>query len=148
MSKDQFRSANFKIIILWPHGKLKFLLAPPLQFIITQILSFLICIIGTAVLLEHATYGSRIQPIIHHTMMRLIMTSEYPRSADTLKMIQEGVSRARESVGSQILIISRFRLAAVVQRDRTTTCCSGSHCRWPVVTLLQATPTSTGASTS
>lgn len=153
MPKDQFCLAVYKSIFCWilrPYGKFKLLFVSPFQFIITQILSFLICIIGTAVLLEHATYGSRIQPIIHHTMMRLIMTSEYPRSADTLKMIQEGVS---STLGVAVIRFltnfpPNFRLAAAVQKDRTTICCSGSRCRWPAVTPSRATPTSTGASTS
>lgn len=60
-------------------------------FILTQILCFLLCIIGAAVLLEHATHNSRIQPIIRYAMTRFIMTSEYPASANALKMIQENI---------------------------------------------------------
>jgi hypothetical protein len=62
------------------------------QFIVTQILCFLLTIIGAAVLLEHATHNSRIQPMIRHAMTRFIMTSEYPASSTALRMIQENVS--------------------------------------------------------
>lgn len=62
------------------------------QFTGTQILCFLLAIFGTAILLEHATYDSRIQPMIRHTMNRLIMTSEYQPSTSMLKLIQESVS--------------------------------------------------------
>jgi len=62
-----------------------------LIFTVTQILCFLLAIFGTAILLEHATYESRIQPMIRHTMNRLIMTSEYQPSTDMLRLIQESV---------------------------------------------------------
>jgi len=62
-----------------------------LVFLITQIICFLLAIFGTAILLEHSTYDSRVQPMIRHTMNRLIMTSEYQPSTDMLRLIQESV---------------------------------------------------------
>lgn len=62
------------------------------QFTITQIICFLLAIFGTAILLEHSTYNSRIQPMIRYTMHRLIMQSEYPPATDMLRLIQESVS--------------------------------------------------------
>ncbi|CRK86592.1 CLUMA_CG000161, isoform A [Clunio marinus] len=60
-------------------------------FTITQIICFLLAICGTAILLEFSTYGSRIQPMIRHTMNRLIMTSEYQPWSGMLSLIQESV---------------------------------------------------------
>lgn len=60
-------------------------------FIGTQVLSFILMTVGSAVLMEFSTMNSSIQPMIRDTMTRLIMTSEYPKSSVTLKMIQENV---------------------------------------------------------
>lgn len=62
------------------------------QFTITQIICFILAIVGTAILLEHSTYESRIQPMIRHSMNRLIMYSEYEPSTTMLRLIQESVS--------------------------------------------------------
>ena len=63
-----------------------------LIFTILQIICFLLAIFGTAILLEHSTYESRIQPMIRHTMNRLIMYSEHESQSKMLKMIQESVA--------------------------------------------------------
>jgi len=62
-----------------------------LIFTVTQIICFLLAIAGTAILLEHSTYESRIQPMIRHSMNRLIMYSEYEPSTTMLRLIQESV---------------------------------------------------------
>lgn len=59
---------------------------------VTQVICFLLAIFGTAILLEHSTYDSRIQPMIRHTMTRLIMRSEYEPASEWLRLIQESVS--------------------------------------------------------
>lgn len=62
-----------------------------LIFMVTQVICFLLAIFGTAILLEHSTYDSRIQPMIRHTMTRLIMRSEYEPASEWLRLIQESV---------------------------------------------------------
>jgi hypothetical protein len=62
-----------------------------LIFMITQVICFLLAIVGTAILLEHSTYDSRVQPMIRHTMTRLIMRSEYEPASEWLRLIQESV---------------------------------------------------------
>lgn len=61
-------------------------------FTILQIICFILAIFGTAILLEHSTYESRIQPMIRHTMNRLIMYSEHEPQRTMLRMIQESVA--------------------------------------------------------
>lgn len=71
---------------------------PLLQFTVTQIICFLLAIFGTAILLEHSTYNSRVQPMIRHTMNQLIMKSEYQPAQDWLRLIQESVSTHQDPV--------------------------------------------------
>ncbi|CAD7088267.1 unnamed protein product [Hermetia illucens] len=60
-------------------------------FIGTQILSFIIIIAGCGILMDFSTMNSSLQPIITDTMLRLIMQSEVPTSASTLRMVQENI---------------------------------------------------------
>lgn len=61
-------------------------------FIGSQILGFVLSVVGSAVLLNFSTMQSSLQPMIRDVMTRFVMTSEYPRSTAILKMIQEAVS--------------------------------------------------------
>lgn len=54
-------------------------------------MAFIVSVAGAAILLDHSTINSSIQPMIRRTLRQLIMTSEWPSSAATLKMIQENV---------------------------------------------------------
>lgn len=62
------------------------------QFIITQVVAFVIGVAGSAVLLDYSTLNSSIQPYIRDSMRRLIMSSSDPGTSSVLKMIQENVS--------------------------------------------------------
>lgn len=112
------------------------------QFIITQILCFLLTIIGAAVLLEHATHNSRIQPIIRYAMTRFIMTSEYPASANALKMIQENVSSLWILFQQLSYIFIILRSVAVALKARTTIWCWDNHYHLNVAIQWLAMPTS------
>lgn len=61
-------------------------------FIGSQILGFVLSVVGSAVLLNFSTMQSSLQPMIKDVVTRFVMTSEYPRSYAILKMIQEAVS--------------------------------------------------------
>lgn len=61
-------------------------------FIGSQILGFVLSVVGSAVLLNFSTMQSSLQPMIRDVMTRFVMTSEYPRSSAVLRMIQESVS--------------------------------------------------------
>jgi len=56
------------------------------------IFEFLICIVGSAVLLDHSTYDSKLQPLIRKSMLYLISESQWERSGQLLTLIQENVS--------------------------------------------------------
>ncbi|XP_052873323.1 tetraspanin-2A [Anopheles cruzii] len=60
-------------------------------FIGTQVLLFVLTVIGSAILLDFSTMNSSIQPLIRHTMLRFIVTSEHPHSSAALKLIQESI---------------------------------------------------------
>ncbi|XP_055383584.1 tetraspanin-2A [Condylostylus longicornis] len=60
-------------------------------FIVSQVVTFLLVTVGSAVLLEFSTVNSSIQPLIRDTMRSLIMNSRYKPAGDTLRMIQENV---------------------------------------------------------
>lgn len=72
------------------------------QFIATQVFSFILGVVGTALLLNYSTTDSSIQPILKHSISRLIMTSNYQPSRQALAFIQENVS---DSGGKHPLII-------------------------------------------
>lgn len=61
-------------------------------FIGSQILGFVLSVVGAAVLLNFSTMQSNLQPMIRDVMKRFVMTSENPRSSAVLRMIQESVS--------------------------------------------------------
>lgn len=61
-------------------------------YIGSQILGFVLSVVGSAVLMNFSTMQSSLQPMIRDIMTRFVMTSEYPRSAAILRMIQEAVS--------------------------------------------------------
>lgn len=60
-------------------------------FMGTQALGFVLGLAGSAVLLDFSTINSRIEPLIRQAMRNLIASSNNPRAASTLHMIQENV---------------------------------------------------------
>lgn len=60
-------------------------------FLITQVVLFVIGMIGTAVLLDFSTYESSIQPIIHEVIIRFMNNPQHEFSRRTLNSIQEAV---------------------------------------------------------
>ncbi|KAL5288009.1 hypothetical protein ACFFRR_008694 [Megaselia abdita] len=73
-------------------------------FIGSQILGFVLSVVGSAVLLNFSTMQSSLQPMIRDVMTRFVMTSEYPRSSAILRMIQEAVSLLFTFVTHEITI--------------------------------------------
>lgn len=63
------------------------------QFVGTQVFSFIIGIVGSALLLNYSTMDSSIQPILKYSLTRLIMTSNYRPSQRALALIQENVMK-------------------------------------------------------
>nr|CAD7203663.1 unnamed protein product [Timema douglasi]CAD7408999.1 unnamed protein product [Timema poppensis] len=61
------------------------------QFIALQVVSFILGLAGAAVLLDHTTYDSSLQPLIRNSMNNLISTSQNENSANILRMIQENI---------------------------------------------------------
>lgn len=94
------------------------------QFIATQLVSFVVSVAGSAVLLDYSTLNSSIQPLLHHSFRRLIMSSGWQESAAALKMIQENVSTHFASslfIFSSSAIIQFFNLS-VINSDRLLWC--------------------------
>ncbi|CAG2055322.1 unnamed protein product, partial [Timema podura] len=60
-------------------------------FIALQVVSFILGLAGAAVLLDHTTYDSSLQPLIRNSMNNLISTSQNENSANILRMIQENI---------------------------------------------------------
>ncbi|XP_063708398.1 tetraspanin-2A [Culicoides brevitarsis] len=60
-------------------------------FIASQVLCFLVSVVGSAILLDHSTFNSSIEPVVHRQMMHLIMNSEYEPYSTTLKLVQENI---------------------------------------------------------
>lgn len=87
-------------------------------FIGSQVLAFIVSVAGAAILLDHSTMNSSIQPMIRRTVQRLIMTSEWPESAATLKMIQESIGCCGAD-GSNDYMLMRQPLPATC-RDSVT----------------------------
>nr|CAD7392098.1 unnamed protein product [Timema cristinae] len=64
---------------------------PLYVFIALQVVSFILGLAGAAVLLDHTTYDSSLQPLIRNSMNNLISTSQNENSANILRMIQENI---------------------------------------------------------
>lgn len=63
-----------------------------LQYIGTQIATFVFGLIGACVVLDFSTYDSSIQPIIRDVIVRLMNNPQHEGSREILRMVQEGVS--------------------------------------------------------
>lgn len=60
-------------------------------YIGTQVLGFVVSIVGAAILLDFSTVNSSIQPILRRSLTALIMRSEHPDQWTMLKLIQESL---------------------------------------------------------
>jgi len=60
-------------------------------FIGTQILGFIIAIVGSGILLDYSTMDSSLQPLLYKTLSQFVETSEYDYSRYVLDMIQENI---------------------------------------------------------
>ena len=116
-------------------------------FIGSQILGFVLSVVGSAVLLNFSTMNSNLQPMIRDIMNRFVMTSETQRSSAILKMIQEAVSVFFFYKNRTLKTISP-RLDAAELMDPTTTHASTNLYHHNAVTLLLETHSSLAALTN
>nr|XP_012143538.1 PREDICTED: 23 kDa integral membrane protein isoform X3 [Megachile rotundata] len=56
-----------------------------------QLLSYVLGLVGTAILLDYSTYDSKIQPLIRRSMTSLISRSQDDRATYILQLIQESI---------------------------------------------------------
>lgn len=56
-----------------------------------QLFSYVLGLVGTAILLDYSTYDSKIQPLIRRSMRTLINNYQDPKATYILQLIQESV---------------------------------------------------------